>query len=638
MPNDDAIPAERLRELLLDLEQAERRERELRVQSEALLAGVRALTEATTPDELFDGILRTLREPLGFDDAFVLRPSRESNVSRVAATTNPTLLGLPWRVGRAFSRVLDSGRAAVHLDVGSIEEWQSQIEAFRIGVGSALCVPLRGSSEVAVLVCTRREARGFQPSHEEMAKRFQPLATQALREAERVALVDRANRDMRLVLDAVDQGLLTIDREGRVVGEISGMVKRWFGDVDKGALFTNVLARLSASVASEWEMAWLQVVDDVLPLEVALDVMPSRLETKERTLVFTLRPVGSEESWSRMLVVVSDVTAALERERTEEARRELAAVMVRMVRDRAGFVAFYGETRDTIAALAHGTVGDETAQLRRLHTLKGNASISGLTTLARIAHHIEERLREGDAGSAPYAALVARWDALEAELSPLLPSASTGIAITDEEHAWLVEELRESNAPPSLCAAVASWKRESIGTVLERLAEQGRALATRLDKGSISITTEYDELRLDGPTYRSFFAALVHAVRNAIDHGIEGAEARSMAGKAKGAIVLRAKVRGDELEVLVEDDGGGIPWSSVAERAIALGLPHATRAELSAALFADGLTTRDEAEEISGRGVGLSALRAATVAFGGDVTVESEPGKGTRVRCVVPIR
>jgi len=636
--SSDPIPAERLRELLLDLEQAERRERELRVQSEALLAGVRSLAEATTPEELFDGMLRSLREPLGFDDAFVLRPSREPSVSRVAAATAPALVGRAWRIGKTFSRALQSGRVAVHLDTGVIDEWATQDAAFREGVGSALCVPLRGSSEVAVLVCTKREARAFQPAQEEMARRFQPLATQALREAERVAQVDRANRDMRLVLDAVDQGLLTLDREGRVIGETSGMVRAWFGEVSPGDTFASVVARLSPATGEELALSWLQVVDDVLPLAVALDVLPSRIEAVDRTLVMTFRPVGSEGAWTRLLVVVSDVTAALERERTEEARRELAAVMVRMVRDRAGFVALYEDTRETVAALAGGTAGDTTAQLRRLHTLKGNASISGLTTLARIAHTLEGRLREGDAGDAPYAPLVARWEALERELSPLLPAASSGIAITREEHAWLVTALRESGAPPSLSAAVVGWKYEAVGTVLERLAEQARGLADRLDKEGIEVRTLHDHLRLDGATYRPLFSALVHAVRNAIDHGIEPLAERVAAGKkGPGKVLLRASRAAERLEILVEDDGRGIDWGAVAERAARFGLPSATAADLHAALFADGVSTRDVAAEISGRGVGLAALRAAALALGGDAHVESSPGEGTRVRCVVPL-
>lgn len=636
--SDDSIPAERLRELLLDLEQAQRRERELRVQSEALLAGVRAITEATSPDELIAGIFRSLREPLGFDDAFVLRPAREAGVLRVAAATRGALVGAPWRIGKAFGRLLASVRVATHLDVSAIEEWTSQAPSFREGVGSALCVALRGSSEVALLVCTRRDARAFQPIHEEMARKFQPLATQAIREVERVAQVDRANRDMRLVLDAVDQGLLTLDRDGKVTGEISGVVREWFGEVEGGMSFASLVGRLSPSVAADFEMAWMQVVDDVLPLVVALDVMPSRIETATRTLVVSYRPVGSEGSWTRMLVVVSDVTAALERERTEEARRELAAVMVRMVRDRSGFAAFYAETRETVSALEQGRVGDTTAELRRLHTLKGNASLSGLSTVARIAHEIEGRLREGRGGDHPYAPLVARWNAIEEELAPLVPTADGGIAISEEEHAWLVEELRRAGVPPRLYATVAAWKREAVGTVLERLADQGRSLATRLDKDGVGIEIEHDPVRVDGPRYRALFAALVHAVRNAIDHGVESRVAREAAGKPSIARVrLAARQVASGLEIVVSDDGAGIDWDVVRDRAKALGLPATTASDLNAAIFHDGLTTRDDVGEISGRGVGLPALRGAALSLGGEVTIESRRGEGTTVRCIVPL-
>jgi two-component system chemotaxis sensor kinase CheA len=79
----------------------------------------------------------------------------------------------------------------------------------------------------------------------------------------------------------------------------------------------------------------------------------------------------------------------------------------------------------------------------------------------------------------------------------------------------------------------------------------------------------------------------------------------------------------------VRDDGRGIDWSKVEARAAEKGLPHATHAQLVEAIFADGVSTKDRASQISGRGVGLAALRAATLTLGGHIEVESEAGRGT---------
>ena len=87
----------------------------------------------------------------------------------------------------------------------------------------------------------------------------------------------------------------------------------------------------------------------------------------------------------------------------------------------------------------------------------------------------------------------------------------------------------------------------------------------------------------------------------------------------------------------VEDDGKGIDWSKLRERALAMGVTFSddARAEL---LFADGLSTKDDVSEFSGRGVGLGAARAACTDLGGRVHVQTSPGAGTRISFHVPRR
>ncbi|BDG04262.1 hybrid sensor histidine kinase/response regulator [Anaeromyxobacter oryzae] len=136
---------------------------------------------------------------------------------------------------------------------------------------------------------------------------------------------------------------------------------------------------------------------------------------------------------------------------------------------------------------------------------------------------------------------------------------------------------------------------------------------------------------------------LVHLVRNCVDHGIEAPADRLGAGKPRaGRVVISARTDGDLLAVTVEDDGRGV--SPIAVRAAALrkgiiGEQQAASLSARAALdliFMPGFSTREQAGETSGRGVGLDVVRKRVTSLGGSVTVESEPGKGAKFTLRMP--
>ena len=96
-------------------------------------------------------------------------------------------------------------------------------------------------------------------------------------------------------------------------------------------------------------------------------------------------------------------------------------------------------------------------------------------------------------------------------------------------------------------------------------------------------------------------------------------------------------MRSDELVIEIEDDGAGIDWRAVATRAHALGLPAETPRELTEALFENGMSTAKEITQEAGRGVGMSALRATCSDLGGTIELTSAAGRGTLVRCRIPL-
>ena len=137
---------------------------------------------------------------------------------------------------------------------------------------------------------------------------------------------------------------------------------------------------------------------------------------------------------------------------------------------------------------------------------------------------------------------------------------------------------------------------------------------------------------------------LAHMVRNAADHGIESAPDRTAAGKpARGKICLNAYHEGDQVVIEVSDDGRGLDRDKILRRALERKILSAEEAmrlnesETLQLIFAPGLSTADEVTEISGRGVGLDVVKSAIENLKGSVELDSEPGKGTTFRLLVPL-
>jgi two-component system chemotaxis sensor kinase CheA len=137
-------------------------------------------------------------------------------------------------------------------------------------------------------------------------------------------------------------------------------------------------------------------------------------------------------------------------------------------------------------------------------------------------------------------------------------------------------------------------------------------------------------LRVPAAPWAPFWSIFSHVLNNAVDHGLESDEQRRSSGKpVPGSIELSIGTTGSEIIVEVRDDGGGIDWERVREQAAARKMPHQTRADLERALFTDTFTTRDRVSQVSGRGVGLTAVQHVVNAMGGRIELESERGVGT---------
>lgn len=182
-----------------------------------------------------------------------------------------------------------------------------------------------------------------------------------------------------------------------------------------------------------------------------------------------------------------------------------------------------------------------------------------------------------------------------------------------------------------------------VESVFNRFPRMIRDLAKSLGK-KVELVITGAETELDRTVIDEIGDPLVHLLRNSIDHGLESVSERIAAGKPEtGTVHLRAYHSGNHVFIEVEDDGRGINREKVKNKAIASGILTAEEAgkmsddEIAMLIFAPGFSTADTISDISGRGVGLDVVRSKIASLGGNVTIRTSEGKGTKFSVELPL-
>lgn len=182
-----------------------------------------------------------------------------------------------------------------------------------------------------------------------------------------------------------------------------------------------------------------------------------------------------------------------------------------------------------------------------------------------------------------------------------------------------------------------------LGQVFERLGRVVRQISRDLGK-EIRLVITGAETEIDKLIVEELSDPLMHMIRNSIDHGIEPADRRLLVGKpTTGTIALNAFQKGNHVMLEIEDDGRGIDGQGILKRAVQLGKITAeegkdlTRSEVLGLIFLPGVSTREEVDDVSGRGVGMDVVKTNISKLGGVIDVHSEDGIGTKMTITLPI-
>jgi ABC-type transport system substrate-binding protein/signal transduction histidine kinase len=455
---------------------------------------------------------------------------------------------------------------------------------------------------------------------------------------------------IRAILDRVPYGLFLCDHEGRVLSGYSRscdtLLDRGGRDL-AGERLTELLG-MNDGAATTFSLYYQQIFDDIMPEEVNVHQLPSRIRRGGARGDQHFRLEGAvvrndAGAPDKVLFTLLDITALVHAEREAERNHGLLTVL----RHRAAFTSFLRELdRQSQNLLSertspHGEPWEPWAR-RELHTWKGNLATFGLSDLSRLIHQVED---QEAIGAQDIRRVVAALDARLEEhretwllsrkggsLTTLLPMSSADALVSHIKTATSLVEAQEIVA-----AFRTSLDQVHVGDLAIPLVAAVRHQAERRHKTAELVIAGADTLV--PPRALPLFQVLPHLLRNAVDHGIESDRGQK---PTCGIITLRSELKGSTFHLFVADDGQGMDEERLVSAAIAAGHLDSDQAkvlshqEKLALAFLPAVSTADRVTETSGRGVGMEAVVETVHRLGGTITVTSHRHQGTKFSIEIP--
>lgn len=181
-----------------------------------------------------------------------------------------------------------------------------------------------------------------------------------------------------------------------------------------------------------------------------------------------------------------------------------------------------------------------------------------------------------------------------------------------------------------------------IGFLFKKFHRVVRDVAS-IESKQVSLVLKGTEVEIDRNILKIMSDSLVHLVRNSVSHGIEDAQTRKQRGKPEeGTVTLNARNEKDNVIVEITDDGNGIDTEVIRKKIVEKGLlnqelaDHLSASEVLLYIFEPGFSNAEKITEVSGRGVGMDVVKRSTESIGGQISIDTEVGKGSTIILKLP--
>ena len=561
----------------------------------------------------------------------------------------------------------------------------------RINPG-ALLLTLLGSIILAVLAM--KLLRTYEKLQESLSQLADANANLEKKVADRTKELASAHKEIKEVMDNLDEVVVTFDGNRKIGPVFSPATKRILGVEEiagkhvEELLFAELNRHDENSSRHLFALEMLKTFDDFQWSMSKTDLLSEVKVTNPKdqsvkTMSLRYSPVFVDDKYEKMVLVASDITEMLQlRESLAASEKEnsLRASIINEIAasDKSQVGTFFQESGSRISIVTKFVDSDTTdgtnpkksdrpeiaILLRELHTLKGAARSAGLKALAKSIHEAEdllEPLRQEVASSQGNIKDVT-LDAIQ--VSGLKKSIETYETYT-KTYGEIFASANSDNGlnQRSLQALKSIVYNESIsgkdrirgfeiitssdhfevGELFQGFAQSLQEISQQLDK-TLSVESPLWLLYCDRGVRSALHEAFTHATRNAVDHGIESPNERTAAGKSpEGRMWLETERSAENLTLKLCDDGRGVDPNRIYSIGKSKGLVSVPQDKMTTddiidLLFLPGFSTKEQISDLSGRGVGLDAVRNSCQKLGIKCKITSTKGAGSQFTIQIPAK
>lgn len=479
--------------------------------------------------------------------------------------------------------------------------------------------------------------------------------------AERTKSLSEKNDNIQSMLSNMQQGLFTITEDGKIHHEYSDYLETIFETTaitgrdaieflfSEAILHTDQRAQITQTIDSI-------VGGDIINFQFNLHLLPTEFDTQihsrqkndnEKTtqkkhLELNWNPIIENNTVTKLMVTVRDRTQLRQLEfEAKEQKRELEIIGQILKIDRSVFHKFIGESLAQLkkieSAIRSQILQKDTLDLlfREIHTLKGNARTFSFQAICDITHDAESYFTSLVSHPTPEKCLILDRlaqietclleyqtinNTIRGELSP-----SNEIRLNTE-----VFELTHQALPLPEQTIVTNFldtvQAKSLSRCLANILATLPSIALALNKESPNVLIDDQGIKLKASSEEFICNTFTHLIRNSLDHGIESPEVRQQANKkASGTIEIGLTANTQSVEICIKDDGQGLNINALREKGQQAGYWQGSSPsvqEVALLIFESGLSTKEQLSDISGRGVGMDAIKVFINEQGGEISLQ----------------
>lgn len=479
----------------------------------------------------------------------------------------------------------------------------------------------------------------------------------------RTAELNQVNQTLRAILNSLGQGFFTFNAEG----DCGPVYTKACEDILEGAPVGRKAWEVLGVPSHEHEQfrKWSEsLFKELLPFE-DMKALGQTLypHSQNRHVTLEYYPIrDAHGTIHEVVVVATDKTSEFEAQKALEAERLYAGMIIKYTKNKDQFLQFLAGVRATVRKLREMGQRPMAAEsvnesFRLLHTIEGEAgtfSLGELRANSRLSQQILEPFKgKPDLAPEAQAEYVRSLEFMAGAFEAFLIHNEGLFKIPEGEVERSIEmplaavnsflgELRASpGAAPLATHFQEMFLKVPIENCLRYFESLVQTVAEKLGKQVKPVMLDGGGVRIYPDPYQKLFSSMVHAFRNAVDHGLEEPTEREWGGKdPAGQIRVNVKSSDGRIFMSIADDGKGIDAAVIREK-LKSKFPDKdftaqSDEEIIQAVCMPGFSSRESVGEFSGRGVGLDALREEVLKIGGQLHIKSKVGEGTVLELSFP--